>query len=159
MRPQSNALRNNAPMLEDHLKPRVALWKHIALGVCIGTLTASAIQYGAGLWLASIEAQRAEAEAKRMVQKALDADGAQRRASAQADAAKREADTERQRREAEAEATRVAEADRRELAWTRFYKKPAACDEGRGGAWTVECANDYIRARKRFAAEYDAGKI
>lgn len=53
----------------------------------------------------------------------------------------------------------MEESARRELAWTRFYRKPPGCDEARGGAWTVDCANDYIRAKKRFAEQYDAGKL
>ena len=84
---------------------------------------------------------------------------AAQRAAAQADTAKRQRAADQQRAANEARQREMEESARRELAWTRFYRKPPGCDEARGGAWTVDCANDYIRAKKRFAEQYDAGKL
>lgn len=49
----------------------------------------------------------------------------------------------------------MAEADRREHAWSRFYRKPAVCDD----AATVECANAYIRAKRAFEEKYARGEL
>lgn len=45
-------------------------------------------------------------------------------------------------------------AERKERAWARFYKKPAACDETPPKASMVECANHFIRAKREFEQSY-----
>jgi hypothetical protein len=64
-----------------------------------------------------------------------------------------------QRAEEAARRHKQDEVERREAAWTVFYRKPAACDEARGGTWSVDCANEFMRAKQRFAELYDAGKL
>ena len=49
-------------------------------------------------------------------------------------------------------------ADRKERAWARFYKKPAACEETPPKASMVECANHFIRAKREFEQLFEAGK-
>jgi hypothetical protein len=49
-------------------------------------------------------------------------------------------------------------AQQKELAWARYYKKPAQCDGSPGRDTIVECANHFIRARREFEAAYAAGK-
>jgi hypothetical protein len=48
--------------------------------------------------------------------------------------------------------------EQKELAWARYYKKPAQCEISPGRDTIVECANHYIRARREFEAAYAAGK-
>jgi len=49
-------------------------------------------------------------------------------------------------------------AAQKELAWARYYIKPAQCDVNAARDTIVECANHYIRARRAFEAAYVAGK-
>ena len=51
--------------------------------------------------------------------------------------------------------TARADAERKDRAWARFYRKPAVCDD----AATVECANAYIRARRSFEEKYARGEL
>lgn len=61
--------------------------------------------------------------------------------------------------EADSAAPAQRESDeQKELAWARYYKKPAQCDVSPGRDTIVECANHYIRARREFEAAYAAGK-
>jgi hypothetical protein len=146
-------------MLEDHLKPRISLWLHIAAGVCVGMLTAAFLIWRVAVVVIEQEAAKL-ADARRQI-----AETAQRertmaaRDQAQSAESNRQRLAEAERASESEEARRRAEADRRELAWTRYYAKPPACDETKGGTWSVACANDYIRARKKFADEYAAGKL
>ncbi len=48
--------------------------------------------------------------------------------------------------------------EQRELAWARYYVKPAYCDVNPGRDTLVECANHFIRARREFEAAYTAGR-
>jgi uncharacterized membrane protein YhiD involved in acid resistance len=146
-------------MLEQHLTPRTALWAHIAAGVFVGTVAANAVSWGATVWAARIAAHEAaetmsRAAAARLEQAAQEQrDNAKRRDDRRA----LEADeAERRKRSLEEQ---NAERERREVMWARFYRKPPGCDEARGGQWSVDCANDYIRARSRFNDLYDAGKL
>ena len=61
----------------------------------------------------------------------------------------READEEAARRRAELDT-------RREREWRAYYKKPAYCDELQPTIDSVGCANDYIRARRVFDAQFTA---
>jgi hypothetical protein len=49
-------------------------------------------------------------------------------------------------------------AERKERAWALFYRKPAACEESPPRASMVECANDFIRAKREFEQLYAEGK-
>jgi len=49
----------------------------------------------------------------------------------------------------------MAEVDRKERAWTRYYRKPAICND----AATVECANAFIRAKRTFEEKYPRGEL
>jgi hypothetical protein len=51
-----------------------------------------------------------------------------------------------------------AEAQKKEAAWQKFYKRPAHCDRPEGPQF-VECANQHIRARRAFDTLYAAGKL
>jgi len=142
-------------MLEDHLKPRVALWAHIAVGVCLGILSATVVM----ATVAALMLRARESSAAETLQ--LSAEKLQREQATRAadERARTQQATEAQKEQEAARARRLEEAERRELAWTRYYRKPAPCDEAKGGTWSVDCANDYIRARARFSALYDSGKL
>lgn len=146
-------------MLEDHLKPRVALWAHIAAGVCIGMLAATFITWRVAIIVIEAGAKEALATISRTADQSREASTKAMQAAAQAELTKRLRQAEAQRALEAARAQQEAEAEQRELAWTRYYRKSAACDEAKGGAWSVDCANEYIRARKRFAELYQAGKL
>ena len=61
----------------------------------------------------------------------------------------------RQQTEEDARRAVIAEADRRERAWAKFYRKPAACND----AASMECANGFIRAKKTFDEKYAKGEL
>lgn len=137
----------------------VPLFLHIAAGVFLGIVAAAAVIWSVSLWQAEFAAQ----EALRALQRRAAAEASEvqraREAARRADAIKLE--QVEQQRQALDQARRAAqsEAARREEAWQKFYRKPATCDEARGGVWSVDCANEYIRATARFAELYDAGKL
>ena len=146
-------------MFEDHLKPKVALWLHIAVGVFVGITAAAFLIWRIAIWQAETVASTVAATLHQSTEQSQQAQAAAKRATGQAEMARRQQLAEEQQRDEAARARRAAEVERRELAWTRFYRKPPGCDETKGGAWSVDCANDYMRARKRFAEEFDAGKL
>lgn len=135
------------------------LFVHIALGIFLGGLAVAFVLWQVTLW----QIERAADETARALSRAgaaaaqaardakLSAD--QREAARQAQAASVQQAAERARLQA------AEEAARRETAWKAYYRKPAACDEARGGGWSVECANDFMRAKKRFDDLYDAGQL
>ena len=146
------------------------VWK-IAAGFAIGIIVASAVIFIADRWRIRLEAE----EAMRMLQRVLgqsveEVDHAKKGAAARPAVAKQaRRDQERQRREAaakldpdSAEARRAAAeaAARKERAWAQYYRKPAICDnQAINDAQMVQCANDYIRAKRSFEEQYAAGKL
>jgi hypothetical protein len=70
----------------------------------------------------------------------------------------RRAEAMRQREAEEEAALRAAALNaRREREWQAYYKKPPYCDDTRPDIDSVGCANDYIRARRAFDAQFTAG--
>ena len=61
---------------------------------------------------------------------------------------------------AAAQALRSAQqaTERKERAWSLFYKKPSACEDSPPKASLVECANHFIRAKREFEQLYTASK-
>lgn len=135
------------------------LFVHVAVGVFIGSVAAAFVVWRFGVWrlehdtaeVANVIQQRVAEAAESSRQSALLAE--QREAARRIELAKV------QRAQEDAKRRSLEEQDRREMAWARYYKKPAVCEESRGGSWSVDCANDYIRARKRFSELYEAGKL
>lgn len=139
--------------------PRIALVWQIALGVFIGNLAALFVAWRFMIWSAEIAVAEAAAELKQS--KAAIANQHRKAAEERArlDLDKR-AEALAEQRAAEVSKQRAQqEAARREAAWQKFYRKPAACDDQRGGAWTVDCANEFMRAKKKFDDLYDEGKL
>lgn len=71
------------------------------------------------------------------------------------EALKVQAIRERQSAEEDARRATLAEADRKERAWAKFYRKPPSCNE----AATMECANGFIRAKRTFEEKYARGDL
>jgi hypothetical protein len=65
----------------------------------------------------------------------------------------------RQRARETAEQAAVEAARRKERAWQRFYQRPDFCADNPTAALMVQCANQYIRARKDFEERYSAGRL
>lgn len=128
----------------------------IALGVFIGALAAAfaweGIQYvrvKAALELANQEVKRAAAKTRE--------EQRQREQQLQ-DAERHRLAVERQIQEqarADAEVRKRAEAAR-EAAWQRFYKPSEPC---RVDPSTAPCANEYMRRRRLFEVQYEAGTL
>lgn len=56
----------------------------------------------------------------------------------------------------EAARRRAALEARREIEWRAAYVKPPQCDEAQPTIDSIGCANDYIRARRRFDEQFVA---
>lgn len=96
-------------------------------------------------------------ESRRLAQQ-LEAEAAlqaQQQALIDRRAAEMRAFAERQRVEAETHRAAHEADERKARAWAKFYRSPAGCD----AAATVECANDRIRARRVFEAEFAKGRF
>ncbi len=65
----------------------------------------------------------------------------------------------RQRARESAQQAAVEAARRKERAWQRFYQRPDFCADNPTAALMVQCANQYIRARKEFEERYGAGRL
>jgi len=108
--------------------------------------------------LARAREREAQARAELERQAAEEAAERRRRAMIEADAAS-EAAARRQREElaqhrAEVERTKRA-TDESEDAWKRFYRPSANCREAASTA-TMECVNEYVKARREFQARVAA---
>ena len=144
----------------------LTVWK-IALGVCIGSLVASAItwtvaetrlrweveQAATALKLEAAKSQRAMAQAQ---QDAAFATQRAARQQEQLDAEQRQRLAEQQRVEGDARRGVQDEVNRKEAAWKRFYKPTPACA---AESLSVECANAHIRAKRAFEAKFTAGEL
>jgi hypothetical protein len=51
------------------------------------------------------------------------------------------------------------EAIRRDTTWAKFYRKPERCNEAPSSEMLVQCANEYIRARRAFESAYAQGNL
>lgn len=81
---------------------------------------------------------------------------AQRQAQIQQQEAMRfKAIAERQRDDEDLRRAAVNAVDRKAKAWARFYRKPATCED----VATMECANNFIRARRTFEEKYARGEL
>jgi hypothetical protein len=126
-------------------------------------------------WLFSVQVAqwRAEAAAKHILHSAQEAaaqlqaqvlraqqEAAARQASRKADLRHREAlrlqaiGEYRRAEDEQLRATRT-KAERKEHAWARFYRRPPMCE----AAATIECANDYIRAKRTFEERYARNQL
>lgn len=98
-----------------------------------------------------IQMQQAQREATARERHRLAAQGAAR----MQEAANARAIAERQQAREEARRAAADATARKDKAWASFYRKPAHCAD----TASVECANDYIRARRNFEAKYARGEL
>jgi hypothetical protein len=50
-------------------------------------------------------------------------------------------------------------ARRKELAWSRFYKRPATCDGNPSADQLIDCANHFIRSKREFDERWRNGTL
>jgi hypothetical protein len=50
-------------------------------------------------------------------------------------------------------------ARRKERAWERFYRRPAACEGNPSAEQLVECGNHFIRSRREFEDRWRTGNL
>jgi hypothetical protein len=159
-----SADRDETPRFLRTPRAELGVWQ-IVLGVAGGILLAGAIGFAFRVWLvhqaASALQQQAEHSLRRLNEQ--NARMAEKVRLDQAEVAERARVREEARRTALAEAQRaqdnarrqaLAEAERKERAWGAFYQRPAHCDNPPDGNALVACANEHIRARKRFESTY-----
>jgi hypothetical protein len=139
--------------------PEVPLFLEIAAGVFIGVLAAAFVIWRVWVWQVEQLAAEARAALQQSVEQTTKELRQTREAAQQRELAERIQNANAQRAQEEVRRQAAAEAARREAAWQAYYRKPPSCDESRGGAWSVDCANEFMRAKKRFAELYDAGKL
>jgi hypothetical protein len=65
----------------------------------------------------------------------------------------------RERARESAQLAAVEAARRKERAWQRYYQRPDFCADNPTAAQMVQCANQYMRARKEFEERYPAGRL
>jgi hypothetical protein len=94
---------------------------------------------------AQLSEEEARAESARRRQERLSAFQQQESRRLQELAAQRE-------RDSSANASAAQAEERRKAAWAKFYRPSPRCE----GSGTVECANEFIRARRKFEAQYSA---
>jgi hypothetical protein len=162
---------------------RSTAWK-VAAGVAVGIVIGGGLMHAVDRYLAQRNAIRvvqlvapsgrgaeptAAGESTQPHQPAAEADAAgtgreqqQRQAQAEqqraAEAVERAAKEEAERK---AEATRraaQAAAERKERAWAMYYSRPPQCDDNPARQTMIECANQFIRAKREFEELWSAGK-
>lgn len=142
----------------------------IAVGVAIGVLVGGLALYGIQLWhtqrmidqaarsAQQVFKQSAEAMAKARREAMVRQAAAEERQLAE-NARRRAALAEQQRADTSRRKAEIEEATRKELAWSRYYRKPARCDSPPDGPDMVSCANEFIRAKRSFESLYAGGKL
>lgn len=142
----------------------------IAVGVAIGVLVGGLALYGVQLWHTQRMIDEAARSAQQVFKESAEAmerarrEARVRRAAAEEgqraeDARRRAALAEQQRADTSRRKAQIEEATRKELAWSRYYRKPARCDSPPDGPEMVKCANEFIRAKRSFESLYAGGKL
>lgn len=150
------------------MKQETPLWK-IIVGVTLGALLAGFIGWAVRLWMINQAVQHLTDTANQASQRILENSNRQMQALQQREAERREAaelgkrqEAQRlalmQRQQAQAQMQAMAAETAKEDAWKRYYQRPAHCDDAVGDAF-VECGNHFIRAKRKFEALYEAGKL
>ena len=144
----------------------LTIWS-IALGVCVGSLMATAITWAVVEIRVRWELEQATAAGKQEIERSQRAIAQAQQEAAlanqravqqreQLDAEQRRRLVEQQRVEYEAKSALQAEVIRKEAAWKKFYKPLPACV---GVTASVECANEHIRAKRAFEVKFAAGEL
>lgn len=133
----------------------------IAVGVAIGILSATAVLWSYTAWRTQQALDAIAANSQQVTRAAND----QMRTIAAAQQAKAAADEEAalrrttqlaaQQRAAEADKKeKLAAQEARDFAWRKFYQQPAKCTDNPTPDTLVQCANEFIRAKRAFDSRY-----
>jgi hypothetical protein len=150
--------------LEDRRRPEADPLK-IALGVAAGILVAGAIALVARLWFVDQALGRVNEAVMTINKQTQQQIERERERAAAVQAAARQQEAERRAIEAATQRAKELETKERltrqiakEEAWKRYYQRPDTCDRAEGQAF-VECANQHIRAKRKFEELWAAGKL
>lgn len=138
----------------------------IAVSVVAAALAFVVVFVAVSRWRAEVSAQRIQRTAQELAQRAAieaqelkratDARQAALQAQLERQAAQRvQQAVERQRADEEASRAAAEAIERRDAAWKKYYRKPAACND----ATTMECVNANIRAKRAFDERYARGEL
>ena len=141
-------------------------WTAVA-AVCVGTLAANVITWGAvelrlrwemgqiaTMWTQQSHQSRQALERSR--QEIAQEQQRQTLERERNDALDRQALAEQQRAANDRQRAAQEDASRKAAAWKRFYKPSPPC---MGSTPTVECANEHIRATREFEKRFAAGTL
>lgn len=133
----------------------------IAIGVCAGILASTVITWAATelrlRWEIEqvTQVMRSAAEkASREIEQSRQNELARIAVDEKQRVRDRQAAAERQRAVDDAKRQAFDEAERKEAAWVRYYKPSPRCV---GTALSVECSNEFIRAKRAFESQYRPG--
>lgn len=139
-------------------RQRTPLWQ-IVLGVTLGVVVMGVGAFYARIWIIQHMFENMTEQVNQIQVKQQQAiEKAQARTRAELVERQRQAALKVEAQQA-AEARLREEAARRERAWAKFYVKPSKCEYTANNETLVECANEHIRAKRRFEVEYAAGKL
>lgn len=137
----------------------------IALGVAAGILLAGAIVFLGRMWLVHQAIGQVNEAVMTIHKQTQEQIVRERDRAAAAQAAARQQEADRRGIEAATQRAKELEAKERlnrqtakEEAWKRYYQRPDTCDRAEGQAF-VECANQHIRAKRKFEELWAEGKL
>ncbi len=140
---------------DDDARSSAPLWVHVMVGVALGILLASGVQFWLASEYASWQMKQVDTELRKAAQD-LAASSLANASRVQAEAAARvRAAASGQRAVEVAKLVAAAEVERRDAAWRAFYRPSPACN---GSSSSVECANEFMRFKRKFESEYQAGQ-
>jgi hypothetical protein len=123
----------------------------VASGIFLGMMLVWMVRN----WMLGYQLSRAAVAIEQSFAEATAKTQAERRQRDKRALDKRIADQRREEVKAVAEARLLAEARRKDQAWVRFFQRSDECLR----TSSVECGNQYIRARREFERRYSAGEF
>lgn len=140
----------------DGLTLTLAITVGVALGVFIGGLSLWWVQNRLTAIALEDVARQSQRALSDQVQASRDAQQRAARAKAAAEAESIWELAASQRADAAAQTEAIARAERREQAWRKFYRPSPGCG---GAAASVECSNEFIRAKRAFDEKFARGEL
>lgn len=131
----------------------ISIWK-LAGGIALGILGAWLIQ----IYLAKLAAEKGLRQIEEIARQSTEkfhAEQAERQRLHQAAIARAaHVEAELNRLEIQRQDERISSANQREAAWKAFYTKPVKCDDPSTPELFTQCANEHIRAKRKFDETY-----
>ena len=100
-------------------------------------------------------ARQAQLQAQQLQREAAEREEQRQTKLQQQEALKTQAFAAQQQAAEDARRAEAAATERKDKAWTRFYRRPAFCET----AATMECVNGYIRARRSFEEKWNKAEF